>query len=104
MSSEQRLPIIRHLAEKLDALQRRLDHVQTRLRDGGMSDGVRNFMAAERSALEAALDALRYHRSEVQGIGDVVAALRRLAAAVEVKAGVEDAFCEACDTLKEWDS
>ena len=95
-------PVIENVGGKISTLQRLITRLDERIKTA--TPNTQSFMKEERGALVWGVEALKYHRSEVEGIGDVVDALRRLVGAIETGAGVEDAAGDAMDVLKEWDA
>lgn len=99
-ATEQR---IEKVGAKIATLERRVEQLEHDIANPQKSDGSKSFARAERGAINAGITALKWHRSEVEGIGDVVDALRRLVCALEAGAGVEHAKFDAMDALKEWE-
>ena len=72
------VPVIRDLASKLTALQRRKEFLSRQLTEKRGSDSSLNFSRAEHSALGAAVDALKFHRTTVDGMDRPLGLLREL--------------------------
>lgn len=73
------VPIIVGANAKIGVLERRLDHLQRRLReDGYRSAASAEFDRTEAEALRAGIRALRFHASRLQPDSDPVVALDKL--------------------------
>src|SRR3990167_10580420 len=86
---------------KIGKLEELIDRYDTKI-SNCVNPGTLGYMKQERAALKAGLAALRYHRAEVEGVGDILGALRRLVNAMEVGSGVEDARYDAANVLRDW--
>lgn len=82
--------VTQQMLGKIATLERRADHLQRQLDNWQSSSGAREFAAAERSALEAAIVCMRLHYTEVEGLEHPLQALRELIACLE-KRGKLDA-------------
>ncbi len=81
---------LQQLNGKIATLERRADHLQRQLDQDECSAGARSFIAAERSALEAAIVAMRLHYHEVEGLAGPLQVLRDLIAALEKLGGLDE--------------
>ena len=70
--------VTQQLLGKVATLERRADHLQRQLDDWQSSSGARTFVAAERSALEAAIVCMKLHYAEVEGLEHPLQSLREL--------------------------
>lgn len=85
---------MQQLLAKLGTLERRVDHLDRQLRDNDCSPGARSFISAERSALGAAIIALRLHHAQVENLPHPVAVLRQLIDALEKRDDLDDELTE----------
>lgn len=72
------LPKIHGLSGKMMALTRRKEHLEKQINERRGSEGSLQFATIEKEALEAALDAMRYHRSVVEGMDRPLELLREV--------------------------
>jgi hypothetical protein len=87
------LPRIQRVNEKIGSLERRLTHLEQRIRDTPQGERRRAFDVKEREAVEAAIVALRTHRSMVDPETSPVLALEELVMAI-VEAGLHKTSAE----------
>lgn len=95
--------VITKVSARIGTLEKMLDRLEARMADPSTNDRTRAYMREECSAFRAGIAALKLYRADVDGIGDVVGALRRLVIALENGAGVEDAKWDAEQAIKEYD-
>ena len=77
------LPVIRGLAGKVMALERRRDFLAKQIKQKKGSENALQFALSEKDALQAAIDALNYHRAVVNGMDTPLSLLREIVEAVE---------------------
>lgn len=96
-------PVIRNVSARIAALERRAEYLENRLQGGQTrSETAANFERAELAGVRAGIRALRWHRSEVEGLDDVVAALEELMTAIDLRSKAcgetpSNGGCEAAD-------
>lgn len=95
-------PVVPRATLKIAALERRAAHLDERLASGRYGAVSDSFDKGERLAIEAGILALKYHRSEVEGIGDVVTALEAVVVAHATKSNMAPAIADARRALEEW--
>lgn len=107
-------PRIKKVSAKIGALERRCEFLEGQIERGEVTGSQLDFIRAERKALDAAIQALKFHRAEVEGLDQPILALQELVDAmgqhaVDTEARpsvpsprVVQAFRRAETVLKEW--
>jgi hypothetical protein len=107
MSDDTSPPEITGLAKKLRTLERRRDELVSRLESQRGTEASLAYDKAEISALDAGVDALRYHWTIVSRLDTPLAVLRELLEAVDTpgsKMALADAKAKAKETLDEFEA
>lgn len=105
---------IEHASGKIAQLERMLQFRESRIAENERSGRVDHFLRAEVSSLQAAIAALRFHRSQVDAITGMADALGSLMVAVEgtdapeteadAEADLEAACATAREVLASWEA
>lgn len=74
--AQQQLPHINSLASKIVALERRGEFLRDQIQERRGSEGAIQFSIKELEAIEAAVDALKYHRSVVNNMDNALLLLQ----------------------------
>ena len=98
------LPRIHGLSGKLLTLERRREFLTRQLTEGVGSRGALEFARSEQEALEAVVDALRYHRAIVNGLDNPLTVLRELVEALQDGRSATGAIHRAKQVLEEYEA
>ncbi len=98
------MPVLKRVSSKIATLERRADHLEGQLSEWRGSPHGRDFARAELSAVKAGVAALRYHRSEIEGLDQPILALQELVEAVKEEAAWAKSpeVLRASAILEEW--
>ena len=95
-----------HVNAKIGALERRIERLDQQIADGVGSPNAVQFMRAERSALKAGIQAMRWHRAEINGEDTPLLALAELVAVCDRfhphPGAVDDVLDRARELIAEW--
>jgi hypothetical protein len=105
LTTSDQFPEIHGLAKKLRFLERRRDNLEERVTEHRGTEGSLTFDRAEIAALDAALDAMRYHWAVISRLDTPLSALRSLIDAVGAgkRGEIANAVALGIDVLSEFD-
>lgn len=98
---------IEHISNKIGVIERRLEHLERRLKETPDHRG-RDYDEAEMAALRVAIVCMKLHRADAEGIDGPVHALRELVDVIGPNVGakaskLKTAVRRAESVLKEWE-